>query len=165
MASGQAHTRASLLAVLPAGIAAGLILGPWAVPGAMLGCNAGVLLTPDLDQIGISKGEWTLVRKLGPLGFLWMAFWSVYAKALRHRGFWSHCPVVGTIGRLGYCGVLISLIWIILGRPEIPPLTPEMQEFLWGAGLGLLISDTIHFIMDGCCLRNGFLTHRRGGDG
>jgi len=131
------------------------------MPGALLGCDAGILLTQDLDQIGVSKGEWTLVKRLGPIGFLWMAFWWPYARALKHRGFWSHCPVVGTIGRLVYCGALISLIWIILGRPEIPPPGMAVQEFLWGAGLGLLVSDAVHFIMDGCCLRKGFLAHGR----
>jgi uncharacterized metal-binding protein len=121
--------------------------GPIEGAGAFLGCLLGIILTPDLDQIGISKSEWGLVKKLGPLGFIWMALWWPYAVSIKHRSLLSHLPVLGTAIRLIYCAALLIIIWTILGRPAL--VMPVWGWALLRGGLkGLVVSDTGHFILD-----------------
>lgn len=147
MASGKVHNRVSVVASVPAGILVGST-DPVGGVGAFLGCLLGMVLTPDLDQVGISSSEWGLVKKLGPLGFIWMAFWYPYAKAIPHRSFWSHCPILGTAGRLVYCIIWLGIIWVILGRPALPVIPVWGWALLRGGWMGLLVSDTGHFLLD-----------------
>ena len=152
MATGKQHARASLFAAIPTGITIGVATGDaCAGIAATTGCLAGILLTPDLDQIGISKSEWALVRRLGPIGFLWMAFWALYARLLPHRHWLSHAPVIGTLGRLAYLAVPSVVLWLVLGCPGIhlPPWGPNA---LLGGIAGLIVSDTLHWFFDRCPL-------------
>jgi uncharacterized metal-binding protein len=103
---------------VPTGIIVGL-RDPVEGTGAFLGCLLGTVLTPDLDQIGISKNEWDMVKKLGPLGFLWCALWWPYAASIRHRSPISHLPLLGTAIRLVYCAALLITAWAVLGRPVL----------------------------------------------
>jgi len=151
MATGKQHTRASLFAAIPTGVAIGVATGDaCAGIAATAGCLAGILLTPDLDQIGISKSEWALVRRLGPIGFLWMAFWMPYT-IIRHRHWLSHAPVIGTLGRLAYLAVPSVVLWLVLGHPDVhlPPWGPNA---LLGGIAGLIVSDTLHWFFDRCPL-------------
>jgi len=140
MSTGKAHATASVLAAPAMGLTLIFLVTPEIGVGAFLGCLLGVVLTPDLDQITISKSEWWIVRYVPVVGWLWMALWDLYARLIPHRSFWSHAPIVGTAGRLLYLGTIASLRWSVL----------PMLSIVWvqGAILGLAASDTIHCLMD-----------------
>jgi len=88
-------------------------------------------LTPDLDIAD------------NPRHFMHYVFF-VYAKLLKHRSFWSHAPVIGTIGRILYLGLLAWPVWHFSGQPtiNIDPLVA-----LW-AFVGLCLADTLHWCCD-----------------
>ncbi len=145
MAEGRIHNRVSIIASVPTGILVGL-RNPIEGIGAFLGCLLGTILTPDLDQIGFSANEWGLVKTLGPLGFIWAAIWWLYT-LIPHRSPLSHWPVLGTAIRIAYSVAVLIIIWIIVGRPVL-----VMPAWGWvllrGAWIGLLVSDTGHFLLD-----------------
>jgi len=146
--NGKAHATASLVLALPCGVAAYAVTENVAVSvGATVGCLAGTLLTPDLDVDGITSSEWWLVKKLGPLGFLWMAAWWPYAKIIPHRHWLSHAPIVGTIGRLAYVLLPVVLLCVALGV-ELPEIPLVAWHAIAGAVRGLMVSDTAHWLMD-----------------
>lgn len=150
MASGKAHAKASLIAAIPAGLAVGLGLSSILYGiGAALGSILGIALTPDLDQEMTTYFEWKLMKKAGPLAFVWMLIWSPYSLLIPHRSFWSHFPIVGTAIRLLYLSIpiIIFCIWkdCILDLSRIPQV---YWNLAWGVLIGLLVSDIIHWIMD-----------------
>jgi len=148
MAPGKVHNATSAVLALPLGIAVAALRDPIEGVGAALGCLSGILLTPDLDQVAISISEWGMVKKLGPLGFLWMAWWYFYARAIPHRSPLSHWPILGTALRLVYCAIPLIIIWIILGRPALPTMPAWGWIFLRGWLTGLTASDTGHWALD-----------------
>ena len=148
MASGKVHNAVSAILALPLGVALAATRSPVEGIGAALGCLSGMLLTPDLDLVGISVSEWGMVKKLGPLGFLWMALWYFYARAIPHRSPLSHWPILGTVLRLVYCMILLMIIWLILGRPVLPQMPMWGWAFLRSWLLGLAISDLGHWALD-----------------
>ena len=149
MASGKAHATASLIAAIPAGLAAGIGLSsiPYGI-GTVIGSILGIALTPDLDQEMTTYFEWKLIRKTGPLGFIWMAFWAPYSLLIPHRSFWSHFPIVGTIIRVLY--ITIPIIGLCIWREYIPNWPQPIWDSLIGILIGLSISDILHWFMD-CC--------------
>lgn len=149
MASGKTHATASLITSVPLGIVAGISLGSiFYGVGAVVGSVLGIALTPDLDQEMTTYFEWKLIRKTGPLGYLWMALWAPYALLVPHRSFWSHFPIVGTVLRLIYILVLPTIFYVYKGYNII---IPEMAwKVVLGLVIGLAISDALHWIMDGC---------------
>ena len=145
MPGGKAHALASV-----AGAAVSSVFVLAASKNALfglstgLGCLSGVLLTPDLDQEGISAAEWRLVKATFGLGFVWLALWWPYAFVFRHRGV-SHWPIIGTLTRLAYLGGFWVIIWLILGRPDLPR---AQIEYLGFGVAGLMLSDLLHCLMD-----------------
>lgn len=149
MASGKAHASTSIIASVPTGLLVGATAtDPIEGVGAALGCLSGIFLTPDLDQEGFSAIEHWLIRKTWLFGFAWLALWYPYARATRHRAWLSHCPIVGTVGRLVYCALWIGLAWAVLGRPDLPAIPVWGGVFFWGWLKGLAVSDTAHWAMD-----------------
>lgn len=65
-------------------------------------------------------------------------YFLLYARLAHHRGV-SHMPVIGTITRLLY----LAPLWLVLAWAGFP-FRPWM---LW-ALVGLVISDTIHWVHD-----------------
>ena len=107
------------------------------------GCLAGILLSPDLDQEGISSAEYKLIKYTLGLGFLWSMLWFPYALCVKHRSPISHWPLLGTAGRLAYLGVFVLIAryfgWFF----------PFLSLSLLGWGImGLAISDAAHWFMD-----------------
>lgn len=102
MASGKRHTQIAITSA-PLIAATSFYLGyGWReslVYGA-LNLAAQTILTPDLDI----RCMWS--RCWGGL------FWP-YQKALSHRSFYSHGPVVGTLGRIFYVAVLAWLLSVV----------------------------------------------------
>lgn len=70
-------------------------------------------------------------------------FWA-YARMIPHRGI-SHMPVVGTLTRVLYLGVIGLLVWIVVGRPALPTYLP--WRVLWVVA-GLVIVDALHWVRD-----------------
>jgi uncharacterized metal-binding protein len=161
MAPGREHTAASVVAAAPPAVSVPLIAyGTGADVGVSLiagvvtwgGCLAGVALSPDLDQETLTKSEWAIVKWLPTLGWAWPALWDTYARLLPHRHALSHLPIVGTAGRLAYLWAWLvlarrAIVWSVGIRVTLPaPPIYAIALFL----VGLLLSDTLHWLMDGC---------------
>jgi uncharacterized metal-binding protein len=120
--------------------------GPAEIIAVTGGVLTGLVLTPDLDvDIGcVSKN---IVRQSAGRvpAALWALFWLPYGRMMPHRSHLSHLPLVGTTIRLLYIAILPALLfWFTDGpfnRPEIP---------IWGwwAFGGLVLADTLHYLMD-----------------
>lgn len=147
MASGKAHAKASWIMSIPAGLATGIGLSSVTYGvGAAVGSVLGIALTPDLDQEMTTYFEWKLMKKAGPLAFVWMFIWSPYSLLIPHRSFWSHFPIIGTAIRLLY--ITTPTIIFCLWKGYIPNPPQYIIEFLIGIALGLTASDILHWIMD-----------------
>jgi uncharacterized metal-binding protein len=152
MASGRAHDRATRLLALPFG----LLWWPW-LGAAGVGCAGlgfllgGLLLSPDLDTRSNPTRRW------GPLRLLW---WP-YRRCLSHRSLVSHCPLLGTAGRLTYLAGLVLLLAaalqpLALGLPS-PQQVVDAAIGLWqqqrphviSVLVGIEASSWLHLIQDG----------------
>lgn len=60
---------------------------------------SGLMFGPDLDIYSQQYKRWSLLR--------WI--WLPYRKAMRHRSLWSHGPIVGTVIRVVYLLIWLSL--------------------------------------------------------
>lgn len=159
MASGVEHNAASAIGAVPLGVGIGLLtyglgakleIALLTGGSAAGGCVAGMLLTPDLDQITLTKSEWVMVKRIPIIGWIWLAIWDLYARAVPHRNILSHLPGLGTLGRLIYLGGVIYPVWLLAGRPALPS-PPSLIAI--SAVLGLSVSDTLHWAMDGGPIR------------
>lgn len=97
MPSGQTHDRLTL-GGLPVVVGATFGLtrsAPFTllVSGGYL--FSGLMFGPDLDIHSVQFRRWGLLR--------WL--WLPYRKLFRHRSWWSHGPIVGTLVRLIYLGL------------------------------------------------------------
>jgi len=154
MSSGKAHARASTaLSPVAAFGAFGFcqLVGEYllgsivAGAGALVGCGiVGKILSSDLDQKNITASEWYVLKWLGPLAGLWIAYWWPYAMLIKHRSPLSHYPVIGTAGRLIY--LLLGPTYLIV-KQDID-VSPWVLVLVAGAVFGLVISDTAHYVMD-----------------
>jgi len=100
-------------------------------------------IDPDLDELGITSAEGRMIHTvvLIPL----VAWTTLYAKIIgKHRSFWSHTPVIGTLIRL--CWMLfpfVALLWYWHILPN--SYTPQIFLGIW---LGLSMADTVHWLKD-----------------
>jgi uncharacterized metal-binding protein len=101
MPSGRTHDRITLWS-LP--IVAGIVFErtrngslTLAIVGGFL--FSGLMFGPDLDVHSQQYKRWGLLR--------WI--WLPYRKALKHRSVWSHGAIIGTLGRVIYLLVWLSL--------------------------------------------------------
>ncbi len=115
MSSGQHH--AGMTKGIASGIGLGAIssyfLSPIEISFMAIGCLFGLFLSPDADVDGGYIGFWYIRKLFGKPGeFLWSILWTPYQRALKHRSFWSHTPIIGTVVRLLYmaCPVIIILL-------------------------------------------------------
>lgn len=159
MSSGKDHARASkiLAPVASFGIGAfvnwasgNLTWAALAATGGFVGCLAGIVLLPDLDQEIITTGEWTAMRWLkrfgifgNLLGKLWVSYWVPYS-IIPHRSVLSHGILIGTIGRVAY------LFWLPIGLAIKNKVVFPVEFYIvaMSAFVGLVISDIAHLIMD-----------------
>lgn len=163
MSSGADHAKASVGAALALVPLLGPVFGPAAALSAAAGSLLGIALSPDLDQEGLNKFEHKLVKYTLGLGFLWVMVWYPYARFVPHRGWLSHAPIIGTLGRIIYLSTILVLglaafgLWrgdlLLVQDALVPPLS-------WIVA-GLMVSDTIHWIMDGCPLPEFLGPNRR----
>lgn len=106
MPSGRTHDRITLWCLpIVVGIAVWLT---HSLPLTVIICLSylvgGFMLGPDLDIYSIQYKRWGLLR--------WI--WLPYQKALRHRSWLSHGPIIGTALRVIYLAVWIALFTIVI---------------------------------------------------
>ena len=103
-----------------------------------VGCALGIILTPDLDVKGTRADR--IVRQSA--GFIpaviWGLLWNPYSALIPHRSFISHGPIIGTVIRLLYIAVPLTLLGLL---PRPGPILTRMI-------VGLLLSDNMHIGAD-----------------
>jgi uncharacterized metal-binding protein len=101
-----------------------------------IGTVLATVLQPDLDQcegvqgyigFGIMRETYHKLEKL------WSMYWYLYARLFAHRSFWTHTPIIGTLGRMIYLFPYIVFIYKYLPMYFI---------------LALVTCDFLHWIMD-----------------
>lgn len=104
MSSGKRHAQMSLALSVPLGVVSFVATSDIAFAlSAGVGCGiVGQLISPDLDQISITRSESTAMRWFKIFGVVWMAYWLLYGWLIPHRHWLSHAPIIGTAGRLVY---------------------------------------------------------------
>ena len=96
------------------------------------GCLAGVSIHPDLDQ-----------QEKASMKKPWRMLWWPYGKIIPHRHPLSHAPILGTLGRVFYLGLLLYLLLAFANiKIEID------QQLITNIVIGLAIADTGHFLAD-----------------
>jgi uncharacterized metal-binding protein len=105
-----------------------------AVAGGFL--FSGLMFGPDLDIYSRQYQRW------GPLRWMWLP----YRRHMRHRSFWSHGPLVGTVGRvlylvawLGIGGIVAALVCAIAayGLGKLPDWHQAVEQIVNGGWLWL----------------------------
>ena len=173
MPSGKVHATASSGAAI--GIAIGGIflppIGDTIVVAA--GALSGIVLSPDLDHDQTIIGH-RYMRKIfgGVVGKWWYYLWHSYSISFKHRSFWSHGPVIGTLVRLTYLlfpPIIVPfhnqkyslpkrLIYLLISTVAAIPIIAAAVLLsyyslidinivvLWV--IGLMISDVLHWLFD-----------------
>ena len=144
MATGKEHAGATIIAA-PVVISVALLLTDAPTAALMgMGCLAGIVLSPDLDQEGISRTEWRIIRSTFGAGWLWPLVTWPYARLMPHRSIWSHAPLLGTLGRVAYFGALVAVALRLGG------VTVYQDDVMWLVPFiaGLAVSDALHWLMD-----------------
>lgn len=155
MSSGLWHNRATIGATLLAS-GVSLIINPTITPFILIGGLLGVPLSPDVDQPTLNRFEGQLLKSSFPLfklfGYLHITLFAPYSRMFGHRSFWTHTPVIGTIGRLIYIGLFIGTIRLLALPIDYVMLLWQQNELNYQyllAIIGMLILvDTIHWFMD-----------------
>lgn len=147
MADGWQHRLASVYAAPVAGVAAAyLSQNVWVGTAVAAGCLLGIWLTPDLDLLPELEG-WRISA-------LWKLYWYPYARMIPHRADISHTPILGTAVRVVYLFmpfILAAMAMETLGVPVLVNLMNFPHLFFYGAAIfcGLVVSDFLHWLMDG----------------
>lgn len=105
-----------------------------------LGSLSGVILSPDLDQDGLTISEMSIIRRIPVLGWAFYLYWFPYAKLIKHRHWTSHAPVIGTIGRLLY----LAPLFFLLAHFGIDLWNEFSRDWI----VGLAASDAMHWFRD-----------------
>ncbi|MEL4897963.1 metal-binding protein [Crocosphaera sp. Alani8] len=115
MPSGQTHDRITYLSLPPLGIIAYLLIGRWQwilwFSGAYL--FSGLMFGPDLDIYSVQYKRWGVIR--------WI--WLPYQSCLKHRSFFSHGLIVGTVLRIIYLFSIVLIVAIVV---------VAIAQLIWG---------------------------------
>ncbi len=98
-------------------------------------------MSPDVDVFGSGP-----IRRWGWLSILWLPYSLIFS----HRGI-SHVPIIGTLTRIAYLGVLALIISLIVVRDAGALerwLRAHQYELCWVAA-GMFVADTLHTFLDG----------------
>ncbi len=161
MPSGKTHDFITFLIAAPTAAVTYYFTRDWALAAvatvAML--FGGLMFGPDLD---IQSRQYT---RWGPLRFLW---WP-YKVALRHRSRWSHSIMLGTLIRVIYFLIVITLVLVVslcirdvyVNRSSVSAaafteaiarvweiLSPIKRGYLIAAFAGLWVGASSHTISD-----------------
>jgi uncharacterized metal-binding protein len=142
MPSGATHDRITLIS-LP--IVSGLTLLISRSASITLSLAGGFLFSglmfgPDLDIYSLQFKRWGMLR--------WI--WRPYQKSMRHRSWFSHGPIIGTLVRLVYLGCWVALggiiyngvailnHWTIWSWDSIQQQVRVFAQQYYGQGLAIL---------------------------
>lgn len=137
MPNKETHAKATVIGAIgsfPVAWSLGATLAEAAAISA--GFLATLMINPDLDVNS------RFPRRSPSKWIPWLIFLP-YAKFINHRSPLSHMPVVGTLFRLVYLGILMAVIIRVLGISAEIVYGPFQWIFI-----GMVISDMIHFFMD-----------------
>lgn len=153
MPNGRCHSAATIAttSAFLSYFAAGVVVrgatissnNEWAI-WAAVGAFAGLVVEPDLDQ-DAQAAPLSTMRETGGdfLARVWQLYWTPYAKAIPHRSWLSHGPIVGTLGRAVYLAPLYSLPlygWTHFYGFPLAHLCAVLAGLCW--------VDVLHYIMD-----------------
>ena len=155
MPSGIVHSATSCMAAGMVGVGlAAFNAPPESVLLVPVGCLTGILLTPDLDQETLTFVEYKIMNQHNRLlalgGWLFTFAFLPYAWTIPHRHWLSHGLIVSTFIRLLYLTAIVAIpAWFALGVDIVPfaVRVVSSQQFVYFL-TGLLISDTLHIVMD-----------------
>ena len=136
MPSGRVHHLATMIT----GAAVGTLMQVNGFPTSEIvalevGFFATFFINPDLDLN-------TTFPKRNPRKWLWWLYWYPYSRLFPHRSALSHFPLLGTFVRIAYLLVPLYLLQLV---------SDEIHIIFAGATfpvLGMVISDTVHYLMD-----------------
>ena len=102
MPSGRTHDAITVLLTAPTFVAAWAVTGSVLLAGVATGgmLFGGLMFGPDLDILSRQYTRWGLFR------FIW---WP-YRVAFRHRSRWSHGIIFGTLIRVVYFALMLTLL-------------------------------------------------------
>ncbi|QFZ91100.2 metal-binding protein [Synechococcus elongatus] len=106
MPSGRTHDRLTLW-FLPVVAAGSWLISRQSDVSLVLSGSylfAGLMFGPDLDVRSRQSQRW------GPLRWIWLP----YRRCLRHRSWFSHGPILGTVGRVLYLGLWLLLFLLLI---------------------------------------------------
>lgn len=98
-------------------------------------------MSPDVDIFGSGP-----VRRWKWLSILWLP----YSLLFSHRGV-SHTPIIGTLTRIAYLGIVALIISLIVVRDTGALegwIRAHRYELLWVAS-GMFVADILHIFLDG----------------
>jgi uncharacterized metal-binding protein len=145
---GVTHRTINTFASLP--LTAEFYLGLHRSPTESLAFFAGYtfatfLMNPDLYLNSEGYQSWGFLR----------FYWWPYQKALAHRCFLSHFPIISTIFRIIYLLWLPILLIFVLGsavqasaRDQVYDWVPQLAPYLIAIVIGMMGSDTLHMFLD-----------------
>lgn len=144
MAAGRIHNQALCLIAPVAALSLGAStfdIDAAALVG--LGVMSGIWLTPDLDIDDPVSSHWIVGVWFGrgPRA-LWRILWWPYGKAIPHRSYVSHTPVISTLFRLLYLHIALQLLTV--GRFHFL----STNIYLWWWIIGLILADFTHWALD-----------------
>ncbi len=156
MPSGRTHDRLTWIVMPMVGFSVSALTGDWrwgAIASSSFGVG-GFFLSPDLDTASLPYYRWGILRGV----------WHPYQKLFRHRSLWTHGPFLGTLVRLLYLGLWLTLGMSLLGLgiyasghwltflATVDAVLAKMAPLDWrplGAiALGLELSALVHISSD-----------------
>jgi len=139
MASGKVHDKSIKDTTLAVGVAALIVTGDPIMGITVAGSHllGGLFLSPDLDIYSLPFKRW---------GFL-KFYWLPYQRAVPHRSFISHTPVIGSLLRLLYLAFPI-LILLILLQVDLVSLLGGNMFYLACIWFGAETSALVHLWLD-----------------
>ncbi len=141
MAKGRTHARFNIILLFIILVLPLEFFHPWDRLFFALGFLLSTfLVSPDMDMFNTYP-----YRRWGILKFLWLP----YALLFKHRGI-SHVPVLGTITRVAYMLLVVSLlVLLILGSWEdFLRFILENDRALSFIILGMIVGDASHIFLD-----------------
>lgn len=161
MASGKQHAVGYKigLGILAFAGAGAVIAGaePMYAVSLFAGGLVGMCVDPDLrDQHNLTTHSEHRMKKIpligGLTGWLWQSYWYPLSRAITHRSFLSHLPILATAIAAGWLIIPWSVIWYLVQTGAITGygdwLFSYWGPWVWWLFAGWVVQDCIHFIQD-----------------
>ncbi len=130
MPSGKTHDLITVLLAAPTFVVAWGVTNSWLLSGVATGATlfGGLMFGPDLDIHSTQYTRWGVFR------FLWLPYQIIF----RHRSRWSHGIIFGTLIRVVYFALVLTLLavgGIYVRATFIAGIPPDYEQLLhaWAA--------------------------------